>query len=275
MGSPLNLILIIRFGVIMKLMKFTILIDGQSIEIVANVRDSGENLIFLVHGLGCSKDSFRHIWNCNDFDDYSVLALDLAGFGESSKSNRFSYTMEAQARICAEILTKFSFKKLHIVAHSMGGAVALLLPDEILNGTKTFTNIEGNLTGADCGIISRKIISVPQEAFVSFFPVFRDKFNSFGERYAAIDSTTADALYKSAESLVAWCDSNKLLDIFLSLPCRKAYFFGDENADLPTLTRIGDVRKVKLNQSGHFPMNDNPKDFYGELYKVLKGTDKT
>jgi pimeloyl-ACP methyl ester carboxylesterase len=275
MGSPLNLILIIRFGVIMKLMKFTIIIDGQSIEIVANVRDSGENLIFLVHGLGCSKDSFHHLWNRNDFDDYSVLALDLAGFGESSKSNRFSYTMEAQARICAEILTKFSFKKLHIVAHSMGGAVALLLPDEILNGTKTFTNIEGNLTGADCGIISRKIISVPQEAFVSFFPVFRDKFNSFGERYAAIDSTTADALYKSAESLVAWCDSNKLLDIFLSLPCRKAYFFGDENADLPTLTRIGDVQKVKINQSGHFPMNDNPKDFYGELYKVLKGTDKT
>jgi pimeloyl-ACP methyl ester carboxylesterase len=275
MGSPLNLILIIRFGVIMKLMKFTILIDGQSIEIVANVRDSGENLIFLVHGLGCSKDSFHHLWNRNDFDDYSVLALDLAGFGESSKSNRFSYTMEAQARICAEILTKFSFKKLHIVAHSMGGAVALLLPDEILNGTKTFTNIEGNLTGADCGIISRKIISVPQEAFVSFFPVFRDKFNSFGERYAAIDSTTADALYKSAESLVAWCDSNKLLDIFLSLPCRKAYFFGDENADLPTLTRIGDVQKVKINQSGHFPMNDNPKDFYGELYKFLKGTDKT
>jgi hypothetical protein len=70
MGSPLNLILIIRFGVIMKLMKFTILIDGQSIEIVANVRDSGENLIFLVHGLGCSKDSFHHLWNRNDFDDY-------------------------------------------------------------------------------------------------------------------------------------------------------------------------------------------------------------
>lgn len=267
---------IIRFGVIMKLMKFTILIDGQSVEIVANVRDSGENLIFLVHGLGCSKDSFHHIWNSSDFDDYSILALDLAGFGESSKSNKFSYTMEAQARICAEILTKFSDKTLHIVAHSMGGAVALLLPDEILNGTNTFTNIEGNLIGADCGIISRKIIRVPPEVFeYDIFPVLRDKFNSFGERHAAIDSTSADALYKSAESLVAWSDSNKLLEIFLALPCRKAYFFGDENADLPALTRIGDVQKVKINQSGHFPMNDNPKDFYGELHKFVKGTDKT
>jgi len=180
--------------------------------------------------------------------------------------------MEAQARICAEILTKFSDKNLHIVAHSMGGAVALLLPDKILNGAKTFTNVEGNLIGDDCGMISRKIISVPPEVFESdFFQELRDQFNSFGERYAAIDSTSADALYKSAESLVAWSDSEKLLEIFLALPCQKAYFFGDENADIAAVTRVGDVQKVKIKQSGHFPMNDNPKDFYGELNKFLKG----
>jgi pimeloyl-ACP methyl ester carboxylesterase len=259
----------------MKPIKFTIQIDGQSNEIAANVRDSGENMIFLIHGLGCSKESFHLFWDFRDFDGYSVLALDLPGFGESSKSNTFSYTMEAQARICAEILTKFLNKKLHIVAHSMGGVVALLLPDEILNGAKTFTNIEGNLIGSDCGILSRKIVSVPPEVFVSFFPALQNKFNSFSERYAAIDATSAKALYKSAESLVEWSDSNKLLELFLALPCRKAYFFGDENADLPTLAHLEGVQKVEINQSGHFPMNDNPKEFYGKLYKFLKGTDKT
>ncbi|MCD4741191.1 MAG: alpha/beta hydrolase [Desulfobacteraceae bacterium] len=253
-------------------MKFSIIIDGQSNEIVANVRDTGKELIFLVHGLGCSKNSFHHIWNLTDFDGYSILALDLVGFGESSKSKKFSYTMEAQAQICAEILTKFSYKKLHIVAHSMGGAVALLLPDDILNETKTFINVEGNLIGADCGIISRKIISVPPAVFESdIFPELRDQFNNFGKSYAAIDSTSADALYKSAESLVTWSDSNKLLEVFLGLSCRKAYFFGDENVDLPTVTRVGEVQKVKIKQSGHFSMNDNPKDFYCELYKFMMG----
>jgi pimeloyl-ACP methyl ester carboxylesterase len=260
----------------MKLRKFTVFIDGQSIEIVANVRITGEDLICFVHGLGCSKDTFHHSWNHTGFDDYSVLALDLAGFGESSKLNHFSYTMEAQARICAEILTKFSDRNLHIVAHSMGGAVALLLPDEILNSTKTFTNIEGNLIDTDCGIISRKIISVPPAVFESdIFPELRNKFSSFGERCTAIDSTSAAALYKSAESLVAWSDSNRLLRIFFSLPCRKAYFFGSENADMPTVTRVGDVHKVKIEQSGHFPMNDNPEDFYDQLNRFIKGTDKT
>ncbi len=261
---------------IMKSSQFTVSVEGQSVEIVANIRDVGENLIFLIHGLGCSKDSFHHFWDSNVFDDCSAIAIDLAGFGESSKPRNFSYMMEAQARICAEILTKYSFKNLHIVAHSMGGAVALLLPHEVINVTKTFTNVEGNLIGADCGIISRKTVSVsPAEFEFYIFPELRDKFNSFGERYAAIDSTSADVIYKSAESLVAWSDSNKLIDKFLALSCRKAYFFGDKSTDLPALSRIGDIQKVKIRQSGHFPMNDNPQDFYGELYKFIKVTGKT
>ncbi len=254
----------------MKLRQFSVFIDGQSIEIVAGARDAGEDLLFSVHGLGCSKDSFHHFWNRTDFDDYSVLAPDLVGFGDSTKSESFSYTMEAQARICAEILTEFSDKNLHIIAHSMGSAVALLFPDEILNGAKTFVNVEGNLIGADCGIASRKIISVPPAVFESdILPELRDKFNSLGEGYAAIDSTSADALYRSAESLVAWSDSNKLLEVFLALPCRKAYFYGDENAEHRTVASVGDVPKVKIKLSGHFPMNDNPEDFYDELYKFV------
>lgn len=255
---------------IMKLRQFSVFIDGQSIEIVAGARDAGEDLLFFVHGLGCSKDSFHHFWNRSDFDDYSVLAPDLVGFGDSAKSESFSYTMEAQARICAEILTKFSDKNLHIIAHSMGGAVALLLPDEILNGAKTFVNVEGNLIGADCGIASRKIISVSPAVFESdILPELRDKFNSLGEGYAAMDSASAYALYQSAESLVAWSDSNKLLEVFLALPCRKAYFYGEENAEHLTVASVGDVPKVKIKQSGHFPMNDNPEDFYDELYKFV------
>ncbi len=253
-------------------MKFILDVEGQANEIVAKVRDTGKNLIFFMHGLGCSKDSFHHVWNCTDLDNFSILTLDLVGFGESSESKDFSYTMEAQARICAEILRKFSNKNLHIVAHSMGGAVALLLPDDILNNIKTFINVEGNLIGTDCGILSRNIISVPLDVFESnFFSELRKKFNNFGERYAAIDSTSADALYKSSKSLVSLSDSNRLLEIFLALPCRKAYFFGDKNANIPTVTRVGDVQKIMIKHSGHFPMNDNPKDFYNELYKILMG----
>jgi pimeloyl-ACP methyl ester carboxylesterase len=260
----------------MKPRHFSVSIEGQSLELVASVRDAGKDLLFFVHGLGCSKDSFHHFWDRTNFEDYSVLALDLIGFGESTKSESFSYTMEAQARVCAKILTEFSDRNLHIVAHSMGGAVALLLPDDILNVTKTFANIEGNLIGADCGIASRRIISVPPAVFESdILPEFRDKFNGLWKGYAAMDSTSANALYRSAESLVAWSDSNKLLEAFHALSCPKAYFYGDENADHPTVASVGNVPKVKIERSGHFPMNDNPADFYDELYKFVTMSDTT
>ena len=68
--------------------------------------------------------------------------------------------------------------------------------------------------------------------------------------------------------------SNKLLEVFLELPYRKAYFFGDENAEHPTVTAVGDIPKVKIRQSGHFPMIDNPKEFYGELLKFISGANR-
>lgn len=254
----------------MKPRHFSVYIDRQPIELVANVRDAGKDLLFFLHGLGCSKDSFHHFWDRTDFEDYSVLAIDLIGFGHSTKSDSFSYTMEAQARVCAEILNEFSDRNLHIVAHSMGGAVALLLPHDILEGVKTFANIEGNLIGADCGIASRRIISVPPDVFeFDILPEFRDMLNNLGGGYTEMDSTSVSALYRSAESLVAWSDSNKLLESFHALSCLKAYFYGDKNADHPTLARVGDVQKVKIERSGHFPMNDNPSDFYDELYKFV------
>ncbi len=255
----------------MVLKHFSIFIEGQSVDIVAKTRLASDDMIVFIHGLGCSKESFHHFWNSKGFDHYSVLAIDLAGFGESSKPKTFSYTMEAQARICAEILTQLSYKNIHIVAHSMGGAVALLFPEEILSTARTFVNVEGNLIKADCGIISRQIISFSQPRFESqFLPKLRDTFNSLGKNYAAIDASSADALYKSSGSLVEWSDNNKLLDKFLGLTCRRAYFFGDKNADLPILNLLGGIKKVKIKNSGHFPMNDNPNRFYRELFKFLK-----
>ena len=117
---------------------------------------------------------------------------------------------------------------------------------------------------------------MPPAVFKSdILPELRDKFNSLGEGYTAIGSTSAAALYRSAESLVAWSDSNKLLEAFHALSCRKAYFYGDENAEHPTVASVGDVPKVKIKRSGHFPMNDNPEDFYDELYKFVMASDTT
>ncbi|MDP6545975.1 MAG: alpha/beta fold hydrolase [Phycisphaerae bacterium] len=249
---------------------YSLAFEGDFFTIAADIRHSGPDLLFFIHGLGGSKDAFHHIWERDDFAEYSVLAVDLVGFGESDKPGGFSYKMEAQAQVAAELLAEFPDRKLHVIGHSMGGAVALLFPAEILNSIETFANVEGNLIGADCQLGSRGMVSVPPDVFADeMWPELRAKYSGLAPGYSALDSTTADVMYRSAESLVSWSDSDKLLDAFGALACRKAYFYGSENAAHPTVARVGSIPKVEIKRSGHILMCDNPEDFYDELHKFV------
>ena len=92
--------------------KFSINYDGNIYEVATKLRKKGSELVLLLHGLGCSKDSFQDIWSRDELSDYSIMALDFIGFGDSSKTENFSYEMEDQASICAEVVRKFFSKKI-------------------------------------------------------------------------------------------------------------------------------------------------------------------
>ena len=81
---------------------FSIDFDGNQYEISAAFRKQGGELLLLLHGLGCSKKSFRDIWYREEFSGYSILSLDFIGFGDSSKFDTFSYRMEDHAAVCNE-----------------------------------------------------------------------------------------------------------------------------------------------------------------------------
>ena len=252
---------------------FLIAHGGSHYEVSTAFRKRGGELLLLLHGLGCSKESFRDIWFRDEFSNYSIISLDFLGFGDSSKPDKFSYKMEDQASVCAEVLKEISSKQVHIVAHSMGGAIGLLLPSALLNSALTFANLEGNLISKDCGIVSRKTISVSFQKFENeLLPDLRALSKSLGEERFFLDSALPLGFYKSAESLVRWSDSGDLLSRFKNLPCRKSYFYGERNADLDVLHRLNTIEKVMIGRSGHFMMNDNPEEFYSRLRIFLSTT---
>ncbi len=230
-------------------------------------------MLFLIHGLGCAKESFRDIWFREEFVDYSIMALDLIGFGDSSKSDKFTYKMEDHAAVCAQVVNEIPSKKIHIVAHSMGGAIGLLLPTSLLDAALTFSNLEGNLTSEQCGIVSRRTISVPLHKFEDdVLPDLKDLSKTLGKGRFFLDSALPAGVYKSAESLVHWSDSGELISRFKNLSCRKSYFYGENNSDMVILNRLNFVEKVMIGNSGHFMMNDNPDDFYPRLREFLDST---
>jgi pimeloyl-ACP methyl ester carboxylesterase len=84
---------------------------------------SGPDLI-LVHGLGATKASF--------FDTaaalsphYRVHAIDLPGFGSSSKPARAAYDAPFFARAVLGLMDSMQIERAHLVGNSLGGRVSL------------------------------------------------------------------------------------------------------------------------------------------------------
>jgi pimeloyl-ACP methyl ester carboxylesterase len=79
----------------------------------------------LVHGFGGNKDAWdlfaKHLTSTQQ-----VIALDLPGFGQSSRVDGADYGYEKQAERLHAFVGQLGLKKFHLVGHSMGGAIAAL-----------------------------------------------------------------------------------------------------------------------------------------------------
>ncbi|WP_216827831.1 alpha/beta fold hydrolase [Alkalihalobacterium elongatum] len=83
-------------------------------------------VILLIHGFVSSTYSFRHLIPYLA-QNYSVLAIDLPGFGKSEKSNSFIYSFNNYATLIFSLITMLNIQKIIPVGHSMGGQVVLYM----------------------------------------------------------------------------------------------------------------------------------------------------
>ena len=90
--------------------------------------------LVLVHGSGCSADSWRYQVESLS-DDFEVVALDLPGHGSSVGAGDPS--IERYAATVRKVIQRLGRRKVFLVGHSLGGAVALqvaLEQQELLKG---------------------------------------------------------------------------------------------------------------------------------------------
>lgn len=95
---------------------------------------NGQTLV-MIHGFAANKDNWlrlaRHL-----SDDYRVIALDLPGFGASSKPTG-SYDVGTQTERLASVLQALQIDKLHLIGNSMGGHIGALYaaryPEHVLS----------------------------------------------------------------------------------------------------------------------------------------------
>ena len=242
--------------------------------IASKCRKNGNELIFFIHGLGCAKEYFDDAWSFDRLNEYSMLALDLPGFGDSQGNEAFSYNLQDHAEICRKVIDYLPHFRVHIVGHSMGGAVGLLLSDMIRERLETFVNVEGNLI-SQSGDISRRNASVTFEEFqkkqlpgMIFVTAISDEPGmKLWSRF--IRKSDKKGLYLSSQSLAGWSESGILLEKFMDLACKKIYMYGEANSFMRVLRMLDGIPTIGISKSGHFPMNDNPAEFYNALADFL------
>lgn len=258
----------------MKSKRIAVRYQGKRIGISVLHRETGQKLILFIHGLGCTKEAFDFAFFAPELHKYSLLAADLVGFGDSSKPERFTYRMEDQAAMLKALMEEVGFETVHIVAHSMGGAAGLLLAEQIQGSVGSFTNVEGNLVGEDCGLLSRRSTGVSRHDFIH--GVFDEIKDSIGrscrdEVRTWLEKSDPLAFYRSAVSLLRWTESGRLLEKFKMLQTRKLYVYGERNRGLSVLDRLGSIPRAEIPDSGHFIMLDNPEEFYREIAEHIAG----
>ena len=85
---------------------------------------TGPEHVILIHGLGGAKSSFYETVAALT-PEYTVHAIDLPGFGSSSKPLRARYDAEFFARHVLRFMDTLAIDRAHLVGNSMGGRVSL------------------------------------------------------------------------------------------------------------------------------------------------------
>lgn len=95
--------------------------------------EKGQQTIIFIHGLGSNMAA----WKKNFLElekDYRCIALDLPGYGKSSK-NPHSGLMSFYADVVLQFMDKMKLKTVTLAGHSMGGQISLVaalqFPDRI------------------------------------------------------------------------------------------------------------------------------------------------
>jgi pimeloyl-ACP methyl ester carboxylesterase len=235
------------------------------------IRDGGETLLLLLHGLGCSRDSFAGAFTSPHLHRYSLCALDFAGHGSApppAPGGRLllQYAEDARQALQQALRELPATRHACLVGHSMGGAVAILAAARH-GGISGVVSAEGNLAAADCGLASRGIASQSLKEFaMSGAGRLRSDLARAGDAAsrqwgAQLAQASPHAVHRAARDLVSWCDSGSLAALWAALPSR-AYLHGSATGTGHLAGLLDPAEVTVIPGSGHFMMTDNPGSFY-------------
>ncbi|WP_060678977.1 alpha/beta fold hydrolase [Virgibacillus halodenitrificans] len=244
--------------------------------------------ILLLHGFVSSTYTFHQLMPLLK-EKFSVIAIDLIGFGKSEKSTSFIYSYANYAKLIKECMDYFDIKKISIAGHSMGGQIALYTAKQYPE------KIDRLVLLASSGYLPR---AKKRLIFVSYLPFF----HLFARRHVqkqGVASTLKNVLYNqeyiTPELIDAYGAPLKEKNFYKALIRLLRYREGDLNQEAlnqikqPTLLIWGKEDKVvslrvgmqlekdlphatliSYPDTGHLVTEERPEEVYRDIISFIK-----
>lgn len=101
----------------------SVIFKWKEYEIIYKLQVSEKPWLLLIHGFPTASYDWHKVW-AKLSSHFSLVTLDMLGFGYSDKPNPYPYSILGQADIIEELLSHLSISRLHLISHDYGDSVA-------------------------------------------------------------------------------------------------------------------------------------------------------
>jgi pimeloyl-ACP methyl ester carboxylesterase len=188
---------------------------------------------------------------------FRTYALDLWGFGDSAKAVEF-YSLDQQANLVDKFMQEMGIGKIAIIGHGLGALVALAYA---ANNRKWVDRVMAISAPDGTHTVNPRLLSAPPEELAEWL-----LNRSVDNDAARLEAPKTDP--KAIQASLASLQSMNVTGLTqrLETPCLMVYGANDPAVEsTPNSEGLAvmpeSLHQISFDQSGHFPMLDEPTKF--------------
>jgi len=236
--------------------------------------------LVMLHGWAASHKFWKYCFSAFS-PRRRVIAPDLVGFGISEKPDR-DYTVEGLSRWLGNFLDALKLDRVTLVAHSMGGTIALLYALEHPERIEKLVVSNPLIEGATAFSSRNRLFMLPGIRRLLFWgtrvgPIRRMVERDFTAVGALDTSLARDVTMGTFQSTIESLKSASKVDLrsklaSLAVPTLSIGTDCDALVAPHQYEMLPTAQKVCIRGSGHIPMIERPEEFNRVLNDFLAGT---
>ncbi|MFN7251677.1 MAG: alpha/beta fold hydrolase [Anaerobacillus sp.] len=267
---------------------FEELIEVANVNIYCKYSLSEKPPLFLIHGFASSSYTFNRLYPLLE-KHFSVIAIDLPGFGRSEKSTSFQYSFKNYAQLIAECIDHFNLDRVFIVGHSMGGQIALYTAKAIPEKVSKLILL------CSSGYLKKAKRALVCCSYLPFFQYFVERFvkkkeveaylqNVFYDKSLITDKHIEEfgkplqekAFYTSLISLLRYREGDLTSEQLKMINLPTLLIWGKEDTVVPVyvgkklVSDLSNSQLVTYKKTGHLITEERPNEVFEQILTYTK-----